>query len=84
MRSGWIASASVSRVTRVQLVGEVGIRGRDALELEEVPEVLDLVEVDAHVLPQQQVTLLLDHRERAEARLQRGLERRGSSTGISR
>ena len=76
MRSGGISSASVRRVTLVELVGEVGVRGRDALELDEVAEVLDLVEVDADALPQQQVALLLDHGEHAEAGFQRGLERR--------
>ena len=67
----------------LELVGEVGVGGRDALELDEVPEVLDLVEVDAHRLPEQQVALLLDHREHAEARLQRGAAASAaSSTGI--
>ena len=85
MRSGGISSASVRRVDVVELVGEVGVGGRDALELDEVPEVLDAVEVDAHRLPQQQVAFLLDHREHAEARLPAPRTApRGSSTGISR
>ena len=34
--------------------------GRDGLELDERAEALDLVEVDAHVLPQQQPAALVD------------------------
>jgi hypothetical protein len=36
------------------LLGEVRVRRRDRLQLEELPEPLDVVEVDAHVLPLQQ------------------------------
>src|SRR4051812_27199864 len=61
----------------VELLGEVGVRGGDAFELDEVTEVLDPVQVDAHVLPQQQVALLLDDRQHAEAGLERGLQRAG-------
>ena len=47
----------------------------DALELDEVAEVLHAVEVDADALPQQQVAFLLDHGQHAEAGLQRRLQR---------
>ena len=75
MRSGGIASASVRRVT-FSTIRQVGIRHRDALELDEVAEVLHAVEVDADRLPEQQMAFLLDHGEDAEARFQRRFQRR--------
>ena len=73
---GAISSASVSRVTRVELVSA---RSESAVATPsssmKLPRPVDDVEVDADALPQQQVALLLDHREHAEAGLQRGLQR---------
>jgi hypothetical protein len=40
------------------LVGEVGIRRRDRLKLDERPKLLDLIEMDADTLPQQQMAAL--------------------------
>jgi hypothetical protein len=40
------------------LVVEVGVCRRDGLKLDERPEPLDLIEMDAHGLPQQQMAAL--------------------------
>ena len=42
------------------LVGEVGACGRDGLKLDERPKLLDLIEMDAHAAPKQQMTALGD------------------------
>lgn len=54
------------------LMGEVGICGRDSLKLDEGPKPLDLIEMDANTLPQQQMAALDDDPAYAE----RGGERR--------
>ena len=78
-------SASLQPRDLLVLGRQVGVRRRDALELDERAESRDRVEVDADALPQQQAALLVDDHERAE----RGVERRaqraaGPSTGASR
>jgi hypothetical protein len=41
-------------------MGEVGVRRRDGLKLDKCPKLLDLIEMDAHTLPQKQMTALDD------------------------
>lgn len=54
------------------LVGEVGVGRRDGLKLDESPKLLDLIEMDANALPQQQMAALGDNPAYAD----RGGERR--------
>ena len=41
-------------------MSKVRIRRRDSLKLDEVPQPLDLIEMNAHVLPQEQAATLGD------------------------
>jgi hypothetical protein len=53
------------------LAREVGFGRRDTFELDERAEAGDLVEVDAHALPEQQVAALVDDHAGAERRVER-------------
>ena len=53
----------------------------DALELDERPQPVHVVEVDAHALPQQQPAALVDDGERPERRIEGLDERRGVGHG---
>ncbi len=61
------------------LAAEVRVGVGHRLELDERPEVAHLVEVDAHVLVEQQVAALLDHDDGA----QRGVERLAQGDGVT-
>ena len=59
------------------LAAEVRVGLRDALELDEGAEAGYVVDVDAHVLVQQQAAALVDHDERAQGRVERVGQRGG-------
>ena len=66
------------------LAGEVAARLGDGLELEERAESADLVEVDPHRLPQQEVPALDDDDVDPVGGLERVAQRAASGTGTSR
>ena len=68
---------SRSSATLRVLGAQVGVRRRDRLELDPVAEPVDVVEVDAHVAPEQQAPPLDDLAGDAERRAQRGDRRLG-------
>lgn len=49
-------------------MGEVGVWWCDGLKLDERPKLLDLIEMNAHTLPQQQMTTLDDNPAYADCR----------------
>jgi hypothetical protein len=61
------------------LVGKVGVGWRDGLKIDERPKPLDLIEMDADALPQQQVAALGDDPAYAE----RGGERRTQRRSVA-
>ena len=60
-------------------MGEVGVGWRDGLKLDERPKLLDLIEMDAHALPQQQMAALGDDPAYAD----RGGERRTQRRAVA-
>lgn len=61
------------------LVGEVGVRWRDGLKLDEPPKLLDLIEMDADALPEQQMAALGDDSSYAD----RGGERHAQRHAVA-
>jgi hypothetical protein len=66
------------------LAREVGVGVGDGLELDEGPQAIDLVEVDADVLVEQQPAALVDDDQRSQCRVERVEERRRSPTSARR